>query len=125
MHEFSITSLIIEEIVNSTEIQQTSKIKQVTIGLGPFTHATFDRIQWWWDNLTESYSSLKGTELVKQDLSGVLYCEHCNIKSIIENDKVLLCDTLLDLYSCPKCQSLQTKIISGEEIKIISVEVYE
>ena len=124
MHEYAITSLIIEEILNLNEIKEVTKITKVTLGFGPFSHATFDRIQFWWEYLTED-TIFYGSELIYQEIPGELYCPNCKKNSLIKNRNSIDADDTLLLFACPYCQSLQTEIKSGTDITIINIEVEE
>jgi hydrogenase nickel incorporation protein HypA/HybF len=124
MHEFTLTNLIVEEILQVNDLQPSSRIKKVNLGLGPFSHATFDRIKFWWEILTKD-TIAEGSELIKNELPGKLFCPNCQTESIVKKSNSIEADEALKLFTCPNCQSLQTEIKSGTDITILDLEIVE
>ena len=122
MHEFVLTQTLIEEVQFAMQSHTSEKISVVNIGFGPFTHATFDRIEFWWNTLIQN-SPLDGVKLVKHSLEGKLYCPQCDQEFIIRDVKDHQYDEYLEIFSCPKCASYQTKITEGTEILILNLEL--
>jgi hydrogenase nickel incorporation protein HypA/HybF len=124
MHEYALTSSIVDTITNSDEIKGAKLITKVVLGFGPFSHATPDRIQFWWEALSED-TIANGSTLIFEELEGSLYCPNCKKSSIIKNRDMIHADEGLEIFACPNCQSLQTQIESGTEIVILRIEIIE
>ena len=121
MHEFVLTQQLIDEVIFSLKDHSNAKVVTVNIGFGPFTHATFDRIEFWWNSLVPN-TLLEGTKLVKHQLEGKLYCPSCNQEfSITELSDHQYDD--FEIFACPKCGSYQTKILEGTDIIILNIEI--
>ena len=125
MHEYTLTANIIEEIIQAVDAEGNCKVLEATLGFGPFAHGSFDSIQFWWEVLSKD-TVAEGSKLVYKPLDGELYCPSCKESSIITNgNEDLPKDEYLQIFSCPKCHSLQTEIRSGDEIILIDIEVIQ
>ncbi len=122
MHEYTLTSNIIEEIIRALQAEDNCKVINVTLGFGPFTHGSFESIQFWWEVLSKD-TIAEGSKLVYKPLDGELYCPSCD--EVIRASHEHSIDEYLQIFACPKCHSLQTEIKSGEEIIIIDVEIIQ
>ena len=122
MHEYTITSNIIEEIIHALQAEGNCKVVAVTLGFGPFTHGSFDSILFWWDVLSKD-TIAEGSKLHYKSLDGELFCPTCDEIIKVSQANNYPKDEYLQIFVCPKCQSLQTEIKSGEEIIIIDVEI--
>ena len=102
MHEYFLAQCLIEEVESSLisqkiNEQKTNKAVKVIVGFGPFTHATFDRIEFWWDNLLRG-TSLEGVSLVKKQLKGKIFCPDCNEEFVIAETNETQYDEYLELF---------------------------
>ena len=127
MHEYYLAQCLIEEVESSLtsqkiDEQRTNKVVKVIVGFGPFTHATFDRIEFWWNNLLKG-TLLEGTTLVRQQLKGKLFCPDCNEEFLVTETNETQYDEYLELFACPECNSCQTKVIEGTDILLLNIEI--
>ena len=124
MHEFVLTQSIIDEVITSLQDHQNTHLISVNLGFGPFTHATFDRIEFWWNTLIVG-TSLEDGKIIKTPLDGKLFCPSCDQEFIIKDRDQFQFDEYLDIFSCPQCNSYQTKILEGTDIIILNIEIIE
>lgn len=124
MHEFVLTQSIIDEVNLSLKDHQNTRLVSINLGFGPFTHATFDRIEFWWNTLVED-SPLKGGKIIKTPLEGKLYCPSCDQEFVIKERDQYEFDEYLEIFACPQCNSYQTKILDGTDIIILNIEIVE
>ena len=122
MHEFVLAQQLIDEVILSLNGHSNANVVTVNIGFGPFTHATFDRIEFWWNTLVPD-TPLKETKLVKNELEGKLYCPSCNQEFSITELPDYQYDEYLEIFACPECGSYQTKILEGTDIIILNIEI--
>jgi hydrogenase nickel incorporation protein HypA/HybF len=122
MHEFTLTTNIVEEVITALANEGNCKVIDVTLGFGPFTHGTFESIKFWWDILSKD-TILEGSKLIFNSLPGELYCPACETIIEVRNVDKIENDGFLEIFSCPKCRSLQTEIKTGNEIIIIDVQI--
>lgn len=122
MHEFVLAQNLIDEVKFALNNHESSKLVKVVVGFGPFTHATFDRVEFWWNTLLTG-TNLEGAQLIKQELDGKLFCPNCNKEFLIKEKSLQQYDEYLELFSCPECNSFQTKIIEGTDIILLHLEI--
>ena len=126
MHEFFLTQCLIEEVEFALNSQQandqiTNRVTKVAVGFGPFTHASFDSIKFWWNTSLEG-TSLEGALLVKEQVDGKLFCPNCNKEFIIKESNNQDYNEYLELFACPECNSCQTQIKEGTDILLLNIE---
>lgn len=124
MHEYALTTAIIEQLLEEIDFNNLETIVSVSLGFGPFSHSSTDSIEFWWEILTEN-TILEGSNLIFKDLAGKLFCPSCDQEFEIVNNKETHVEESLNIYACPLCSSLQTEIKSCTDITILSYECIE
>ena len=112
MHEYSITSSIIEIIKNAIKDKSVKHVKKVNFEISPIASLEKESIKFYYGFLTKDDPILK---------DAVLFFKKSKINAkCLECLKELKIDNLKD--SCPMCNSKSLRIIPGEDLKIISIE---
>jgi hydrogenase nickel incorporation protein HypA/HybF len=89
-------------------------VKQVTVRIGHLRQVVPDALQFSWEVVTDS-TDLKGAELVIEQVPAVVECTECGERTTLD----------LPILACGSCQSLEVKLISGEEFLVVSMELAE
>ncbi len=111
MHELSLCEAIVDTTRKYAEGQQ---VTQVTVRIGHLRQAVPDALQFGWEVLTDD-TELKGCQLVIEQVPAVVECQKCGVHTTL--DMPILC--------CGSCESFETKLLSGEEFLIVSMDVEE
>ena len=62
-------------------------------------------------------------DLKKKEIEGKLYCDDCRKEYSISKTKIENFYSSQEIFLCPECKSYKTRIVSGIEIIILSLEV--
>ena len=112
MHELSVTESILEIACSYAEKSKASRVTQINLVIGRLSSIVDDSVQFYWDPIAEG-SICSGSKLSFKRLPAILHCAVCNQDYQIEEE----------LTPCPICGGYQTKIVSGEEFYVDSIEI--
>ena len=112
MHEYSITSSIIEILEDIGKRNKLDRIKKVNFLVSPVASIEPESVRFYFQYLTEENSLLKGAELVFERSEIEIKCLSCN--------KLFTCKEFKPI--CPGCGSSNVLVQETDEIKIVSVE---
>ncbi len=111
MHEYSITSSLVNILEDVSKKNRLKKIAKVNIDLNPIANIEPDSINFYYGFLTRDNELLKDSELVFNIKKIKFECRDCSY--IFEKDEFI--------SKCPECGSYKVKNIDTDDIKIISV----
>jgi len=112
MHEYSITSSMVNILEDVAKKNSLKKISRVNIDLNPISNIEPDSINFYYEFLTRDNSLLQNSELIFNTKRIKMECRNCG--NIFEKDEFI--------PKCPKCESSKVKNVDIDDIKIISVE---
>jgi hydrogenase nickel incorporation protein HypA/HybF len=112
MHEYSITSSIIEILEDIGKKNKLDKIKKVNFTVSPVASIEPESIRFYYQYLSKDNNLLKGAELVFEKSKLNVKCLSCN--------KEFTCKEFQPI--CPGCGSSNVLVQETDEIKIMSVE---
>jgi hydrogenase nickel incorporation protein HypA/HybF len=112
MHEYSITSSIIEILEGIGKKNKLDKIKKINFMVSPVASIEPESVRFYYQYLTKENSLLKGAELVFEKSELDIRCLSCNKEFTCKEFKPL----------CPGCGSSNVLVQETDEIKIMSIE---
>jgi hydrogenase nickel insertion protein HypA len=113
MHEFSITSSIIDILKNTIKNRDVEKILKINFLLNPFGGIEPESIKFYYEFMTKDDSVLKDAKLIFKKEKIKIKCRSCGE-----------CFEVFKLSSkCRKCASTDLSILLPEDIKIKSIEI--
>ncbi|MCD4669674.1 MAG: hydrogenase/urease maturation nickel metallochaperone HypA [Actinomycetia bacterium] len=112
MHEYSITTSIIDIIIDVSKKNNLKKIKKVNFELSPFANIEPESIKFYYDFLTGDNNVLKDAQLLFNVIKPEIECKNC--RNLFKKDGFITV--------CPACGSSKLKASDADDIKIISVE---
>lgn len=112
MHEYSITTSIIDILEGIGKNKNLKKIKTVNFELNPIASIEPESIRFYFEYLTGSNELLKGAKLVFKPTELEMRCLDCSKNFKKEEFKPL----------CPYCGSTNILMPETEDLKITSVE---
>ncbi|MFP4402851.1 MAG: hydrogenase/urease maturation nickel metallochaperone HypA [Nanoarchaeota archaeon] len=116
MHELDITKNLIKQIKEIIISKKINKNMAINLEIGNLSTFSAMPIKFYFKNLLKEDDFFEN-KIIKLKIikkKGIIYCNDCNTKTII--------DRLDDIY-CSKCYSLNTKIIDGKEVIIKKIEL--
>lgn len=112
MHELSVTESILSLCKEYAQKENAIKVTDIHLVIGRLSSIVDDSVQFYWDFVAEN-SICQGAKLHFERKPAKLLCTDCNQEYEIE-DK---------LTPCPVCGGYNTRILSGEEFYMDSIEI--
>lgn len=114
MHELSVAQEIINIVNNYHPENNPGQVKAVKVKIGKLSNILNDSLTFCFEALTNE-SNLKGSKLEIVDVPVKILCLNCNEESEIENP----------IFACPKCSHNKLKMISGMELQVDEIELFD
>ena len=114
MHELSVAQEIINIVNNYLPENNPAKVKAVKVKVGKLSNILNDSLTFCFEALTNE-SHLKGSKLEIVDVPVKVFCLSCHEESKIENP----------IFACPKCSHNKLKMISGMELQVDEIELFD
>ncbi len=111
MHEFSIMQNLLKIIEKEAKANSLSKVNGITVKIGKLRQVVPEFIEFAFATIAKD-TIADGAKLNIESIPITIHCEKCN------KDYPVIEDT----YTCPDCDSLDIKVITGKEIILASIE---
>ncbi len=121
MHEFSISSEIIRNVLCSTEKSSGKKVLSIQLEIGELTFLNVEQVTFWIHELFKG-SVAEGAKIKVKTIKARIQCESCGYQGGISLDQKDPFQHLIP-YSCPKCGSLEIKVEKGKECTLRKIQV--
>jgi hydrogenase nickel incorporation protein HypA/HybF len=109
MHELSICNAIASTAARHAEGRP---VTQVTVRIGHLRQIVPDALQFSW-GVVSGATGLADAELVIEEVPVVLECRSCTARTTLD----------LPLLACGSCGGFDVKLLSGEELLVVSIDV--
>jgi len=114
MHEVSIAGEIIKIVRESVPPGSLNCVKFIMLDIGEYSNIMPEALCFGFSVLSKG-TELEGSELIINKIPLKVKCSFCNSISVIEPG----------FFYCPECGSNDVKIIGGQEMNIVSIEIEE
>ncbi len=112
MHEYSIVQSLLESCEEYARQNSSTKVIKVVVKIGVLSGVEPDLLQSAFDTFKQE-TICHNAEFVINHQKVVIACLLCGEESILEKNE----------FSCPKCQSNQIKVVDGEDMFLMSLEM--
>lgn len=112
MHEYSIVQSLIDSCEEHTKSNNAKKVTKVVVKIGVMSGVEPHLLKEAFDMFKED-SICDGCEFVMNIQKVKIECKYCLIISELEKNE----------YFCPKCESVDIKIIDGEDMFLMQLEL--
>ena len=112
MHEYSIVQSLLESCEEHAKQNESTSVVKVIVKIGVLSGVEPDLLQTAFDTFKEK-TVCDGAEFIINHQKVVIACLSCDEESTLEKNEFL----------CPKCQSNQIKVIDGEDMFLMSLEM--
>jgi hydrogenase nickel incorporation protein HypA/HybF len=121
MHEFSMTSQIVESVLREAREHQASRVLEVHITIGEYTFLNPEQLTFWFDLLSEN-TLLEGSRLEITEKEGVVSCSDCGYRGTTNQEDDPEFHFSTPTLACPHCGG-RTQIEEGKECTITRVRM--
>ncbi|MCS4541891.1 MAG: hydrogenase maturation nickel metallochaperone HypA [Euryarchaeota archaeon] len=121
MHEYSITSQIVENVLQEAKKHDAKKIFEVHLVIGKFTFLGIEQVRFSYEILVKG-TIMEGSKLYIEERNGVVKCAGCGYEGTIMYEDDPKYHILFPTLYCPKCRS-KVDLIEGKECIIKSVKL--
>ena len=111
MHELGIAQEILN-IAGQYIPQNSNHVKSVTVKIGKLSNVFVDSLQFGYEVLSES-TPFQNSELIVEEIPVTIKCNSCASTQVINGLE----------YLCKNCGSPDIKVISGNELQLVEIEV--
>ena len=121
MHEFSISSEIVNSVLSTAAKNKGKKVLSVQLEIGELTHLNIEQVTFWIHELFKG-SIAEGAKVKVKTIKAQIYCKDCGYKGGIRSDQE---DSFRHLIpqTCPQCNSFQIKVGKGRECILRKIQV--
>lgn len=112
MHELSITESILEIATRHAEAAGAQRVTAINLIIGRLSSVVGDSVQFYWDMISQN-TICAGSVLHFERPAAHMKCLDCGEEYTFEQD----------LIPCPHCGSFLSKVLSGDEFRMESIEV--
>lgn len=112
MHELAVTESLLQTASEYAIKNDADRVLSLNLVIGDLSGIVDDSIQFYWDMISEN-TVCSHAKLNIHRKPAELSCLSCGSHYQLEGE----------LIPCPKCASLQVKVISGDEFLLESIEI--
>jgi len=121
MHEFSMTTQIVENVLREAEKHNAKKITEVHLVIGKLTFLGAEQIRFSYNILVEG-SIMEGSKLYIEEKNGVVKCSSCGYEGDFMYEDNPRYHVPTPTLRCPKCGGI-VNIVGGRECTIKSIKL--
>ena len=121
MHEFSVTSQIVQNVLAEAEKRKAKKVTGVYLVIGKLTFLGLEQVRFAYEVLTKD-TIMEGSKLFIKKQEGLVKCSHCGYEGGFKYEDDALYHVLVPTLKCPKCGNL-VSIAAGKECTIKSIKM--
>lgn len=112
MHELAVTENILSIANQAAEENHATKVTDIYLVIGQLSSIVDDSVQFYWDHISQGTIS-EGAKLHFERRPAALYCKSCDTQYPLGEI----------LQPCPRCQSADVFIESGEELLVDHIDI--
>lgn len=112
MHEFSVVQALLEQVETLAQENESTKVTKVIIKIGKMSGVEPHLLEIAFNTFKEK-TVCDGAEFIINIQALKILCQECQVQSELEEIH----------YCCPKCSSLNVKVLDGEDMFLMSVEM--
>jgi hydrogenase nickel incorporation protein HypA/HybF len=121
VHEFSVTSQIVQSVLAEAEKRGAKKLTEVQLVVGKLTFLGLEQVRFAYEVLTKG-TIMEGSKLVIEEQEGVVHCGNCGYEGDFKYEDDPLYHVPVPTLKCPKCSN-SVKIKAGKECTIKNIKM--
>jgi hydrogenase nickel incorporation protein HypA/HybF len=121
MHEFSMTSQIVDSVLAEARRRNAKRVLSVRLVIGKLSFLNLDQVRFSYKVLVEG-TLLAGSRLYIKEQDATVECPFCGYKGGIKYIEDPSCHFKFPSLSCPKCGK-DVNVVGGQECTIKSLKL--
>jgi hydrogenase nickel incorporation protein HypA/HybF len=112
MHEMSIVEALLDLVRDELRPYPDARVRVVRVRIGQLRQVEPTTLEFCYKAATAD-TPLAGSRLEIQPVQATARCEVCSLQFDVEED----------WFECPRCHSISTRLLAGDEIELTSLEI--
>lgn len=121
MHEYSMTTQIVENVLKEARKHNAKKVVEVHLTIGKLTFLGVEQVSFSYDVLVKG-TIMDSSKLYIEETDGTIRCAKCGYKGSFNYEDDPVYHVQIPTLLCPKCANT-VKIVGGRECTIKSVKL--
>ena len=121
MHEFSMATQIVENVLEEAKRHDAKKVAEVHLVIGKMTFLGVDQVRFSYGILVND-TIMEDSKLIIKEQDGVIECPSCGFKGAVPIEDDPAYHVPVPSLRCPKCGEA-AKIVEGKECTIASIRL--
>jgi len=121
MHEFSVTSQIVQSVLAEAEKRNAKKVTEVHLIIGKLIFLGVEQVRFAYEALSKG-TILEGSKLIIEEQEGNVKCGNCGYEENFKYQDDPLYHVPVPTLKCPQCSHV-VSIVSGKECVIKTVKM--
>ena len=121
MHEFSVTSQIVEAVLKEAKKHNAQKIVEVHLDIGKLTFLGLEQVRFSYEVLVKG-TIMDGSKLYIREKDGIVKCRNCGYEGGFKYEDDPMYHIPTPTLHCPKCEKT-IEIVAGRECTIRDVKL--
>jgi hydrogenase nickel incorporation protein HypA/HybF len=121
VHEGSITTQIVENVLQEAKRRAAKKISEVLLIIGELTFLNPEQVRFWYEILTKD-TIAEGSKLTIAESKGIVKCPQCGYEGDFKYIDDPVFHTMTPTLNCPKCGDV-VEIVGGKDCIIKNIKM--
>lgn len=121
MHEGSVTTQIVENVLEEAGKHEAKRVAEVHLVIGKLTFLNPEQVRFWYEALTKD-TIMEGSKLRIEEKNGLVRCSGCGYEGGFRYEDDPIYHVPTPTLRCPECRGI-VEIVGGRECLIKSVKL--
>ena len=121
MHEFSITTQIVQNVLQEAKKRNAKRVLEVHLVIGKLTFLGIEQVRFAYEVLVKG-TIMEESKLFIEESDGVVKCDQCGYEGKIHCEDDPVYHMLIPTLHCPKCRGT-VQIVEGRECLIKNIKI--
>ena len=121
MHEGSVTTQIVESVLEEAGKHEAKRVAEVHLVIGKLTFLNPEQVRFWYEVLTKD-TIMEGSKLRIEEKNGLVRCSECGYEGGFKYEDDPIYHIPTPTLRCPKCGGI-VEIVGGRGCLIKSVKL--
>ena len=121
MHEFSMTTQIVNYVLEEAKKHNAKRVNEVHLIIGKLTFLGIEQVKFAYDLLVKN-TIMEGSKLHIEEKNGIVKCNNCGYEGGLKYEDDPVYHIPSPTLNCPKCGDV-VNIVGGKECTIKSIKL--